>query len=293
MHFHWQNLNDDKTRPRWGGGKRYGRAWIHWGSGRARTLGWTWTFFDRGASTGISLTAQRQDGTGLAFHVGVWGLFAFWVHLHGGIAQRIAISLLPAKSLDVHTGKQRTDYGDRQINVSWFGGALWWQFWTDPMGGWSSRMSWWRRKVQEGSFHPADFFLGRTSVTDREIAREDVLIPMPERSYKATVVIEDRIWRRPRWPFSWHRHIGADVKMESDPVPFPGKGENSWDCGEDATYSSSFPIPRDRFTDAVSYAIGHVVASSTAARTRHGGRNWRPKEDHRPKSPGPQAKAVG
>lgn len=300
MRFHWQNLNDDPERPRWGGGYRYGRAWLtlfHSPDPKTREeekrikyrpgteIGWTWTFFDRGASTGISFAAQRQDGIGLQFRVGVWGLFAFWVHVHGGIAARIATWLLPKLARDQrprYPGEELPirDYSDREINVYWFEGALWWRFWTDPMGGWSSSWPWWRRKLQQGSFHPVDFLLGSTKLTEREISRQDVLIPMPERSYQATVIIEERTWRRPRWPFPWHRHLGADVKMYQDPIPHPGKGENSWDCGEDAAYS--FPIPRQRFSDAVSYAIGHVVAGQLDTRARRGGRDWRPKEDHRP-----------
>lgn len=61
MHFHWQNLNDDETRPRWGGGLRYGRAWLSVGkeSGpRAFTINPEWSFFWRAAPGRRPLRAQ-------------------------------------------------------------------------------------------------------------------------------------------------------------------------------------------------------------------------------------------
>lgn len=286
MHFHWQNLNDDKTRPRWGGGRRHGRAWLHFGPNGRNVLGWSWAFFWPSSSPAVSFSLDRADGVGMSAHLAVWPIFSFFIHWHGGLAARIATRLLPKRYRDAHSGQWHTDYGDRDVfNIRIFDWAIWWTFWRDPMGSWSRKVPRWR----EGNCHPIDFIFGHTKVTDKEIARKQVMIPMPERSYSATVVIEDRVWRRPRWPLPWHHHIGAHVHMERDPIPHPGKGENSYDCGEDATYSSSFPIPRERFQDAVSYAVGHVVASALDLRRRYGGRDWRPTEDHRPKDPPPLA----
>lgn len=288
MHFHWQNLNDDRTRPRRGGGARHGRAWWHFGDAeRSRsgaTVGFEWSFFWRAGGGAIGLRFHRGDGVGFQLHFGFPWLFSLFLTVDGGWAQRLATRLLPNRTRDRHTGQWRTDYSDRDISLRFFDWAVWWHVWTDP-DSWSSRTPKWR----DGNFHPVEFIFGPTKVTDKEIAREQVMIPMPERSYAATVVIEDRVWRRPRWPFAWHRHIGAKVDMQRDPVPHPGKGESEYDCGEDATYSSSFHVPAERYNDAVSYAIGEVVASSLDARRRYGGRDWRPTEDHRPKDPPPLA----
>jgi hypothetical protein len=148
------------------------------------------------------------------------------------------------------------------------------------MGGWSSRDSKWTH----GSFHVVDFIFGRTTHAKRALVGPvAVKIPLPERAYDGTVTIEVREWRRKRWPFVWHRMIGADVDCKNDPLPFPGKGENSWDCGEDATYSSSAPCPTGKVADA----IGHMVAHVLDTRRRYGGEGWLPKEDHRPKSTPP------
>jgi hypothetical protein len=285
MHFHWQNLNDDKTRPHWGGGARHGRAWwylydrntTHRRAGTTVSLCWSFFLRESGA---LQVQVQRGDGVGVLFHLGIPYVISLFVGFHGGWWQRLAERLLPNQVRDRHNGQFRTDYSDRELSVRLFDWAIWWNFWTDP-DSWSSKTP----KYRNGNWHPLDTFLGRMSVTDKEIAREDVQIPMPERSYVATVVLEDRTWRRPRWPFPIHHHIGAHVHMERDPVPHPGKGESEYDCGEDAAYSSSFQVPAERFSDAVSYAVGHVVASSLDSRRRYGGRDWRPREDHRPKSP--------
>jgi hypothetical protein len=290
MRFHWQNLNDDETRPRWGGGARHGRAWLNFGRDERRRgteINWEWCFFWREGNGGLSFRVQRGDGVGVQLSVGIPWLASIYLTLHGGIWERLANRLLPEFAADQrrsYPGQQLPvrDYSDREISLRFHDAAIWWHLWTDP-DSWSSRTPRWRN----GNFRPIDFLLGHTKVTVREIERRDVLIPMPERAYAATVIIEDRVWRRPRWPFAWHRHTGANVRMESDPVPHPGKGESEYYCGEDATYSSSFPIPRERFQDPISYAIGQVVASSLDSRARYGGRDWRPKEDHRPKGRGP------
>lgn len=285
MRFHWQNLNDAKPTPRWGGGYRHGRAWLNFSGDydgrRGLAVSWRWALL-WDASCAVSLSLVRQEGTGVSFRVALPRLFDFYLTLKGGPFAWLALKLLPSLHKDqrlMYPGADmpRKDYGDRELfNLYFYGWAFWWNFWRDPMGGWSSRDPKW----QHGSFDFLDFVFGKTKHESRELASEQVLIPMPERAYDATVVIEERVWRRPRWPFAWHRLLGADVKMDRDPIPFPGKGESAHDCGEDATYSSSFPCP----TGLVEDAIAHVVQSSLHSRRRHGGSVlWAPKEDHRPK----------
>jgi hypothetical protein len=69
----------------------------------------------------------------------------------------------------------------------------------------------------------------------------------------------------------------VDLDMKRDPVPFPGKGENSWDCGEDASYGFGCAA------ETLEEGIGKFVASKLRDRGRNGGRGWTPTEDHRPK----------
>lgn len=61
------------------------------------------------------------------------------------------------------------------------------------------------------------------------------------------------------------------MKME-EPVPVPGKGENDWDCGDDAIHGSTFAAT------TIPEAIGKMVGSAMRTRERYASLDWRPKE---------------
>lgn len=94
-------------------------------------------------------------------------------------------------------------------------------------------------------------------------------VKMPERGYACTGRIARDSWRRPRW---FRRTVvRAHVKMNTgEQIPIPGKGENSWDCGEDANYSQTFPAK------TIEEALAHVAADAMRTREKRGGPNWRP-----------------
>lgn len=159
--------------------------------------------------------------------------------------------------------EKTTDYWSREVGINFHSGSVWVSLWK-PDGHWSrSEPRWW-----SFSFNPADFFLGRTKYTKREIKKESAIVPMPEASYPATVTILEETWKRPRWPFATRR-VASRIEVESG-VPVPGKGENSWDCGEDAIFSTSSSDP------TVSGAVAQMVKSALETRVRYGGKNWVP-----------------
>jgi hypothetical protein len=154
---------------------------------------------------------------------------------------------------------------ETEIAIRWFEGGLRWSFWHPTME-WSSRTPKWRN----GHFDPADFLLGRHKYSSEELSTENVEVPMPEKTYAGTVTLTRDTWKRPRWPFS--RSIyRANIEVEGG-VPHPGKGENSWDCGEDATYGMTCPAR------TAEQAVGKLVESVLSSRRRYGGRKWRPQE---------------
>jgi len=112
---------------------------------------------------------------------------------------------------------------------------------------------------------------GRMNYTRRELRTSRVEIPMPEANYLATVRFEEQIWKRSRLPWNSIRRVGCEIKPDV-PVPFPGKGENSWDCGEDATHSMSCSATTEH------EAVSHFVESILRSRYRHGGNMWRPEK---------------
>jgi hypothetical protein len=147
------------------------------------------------------------------------------------------------------------------IDVAVHDGAIWWEF-VHPKHEWKSGTSRWRH----GNWHPLDTLLGRR-VHSKEIIDGpiEVVIPMPERGYDATVTIELARWKRPRWPWATElRRYNVEIPGG---IPVPGKGENSWDCGDDAIFGQSGP------GRSVEVAIGNIVESALTTRKRHGGRH--------------------
>lgn len=78
-----------------------------------------------------------------------------------------------------------------------------------------------------------DWLLGRAVCTTTKGEDEPIQVPMPEGNYPGRLHREDRVWQRPRWPWPSDRRTDYWIEMDEG-VPHAGKGENSWDCGDDA-----------------------------------------------------------
>lgn len=243
VYWHSQNLNEDSQSRVNGSIIRYGRGWLHLYSsktGRDRSLGFEWKIPARFCHAYSEISGDENEVT---FALAI-GLFSVWFHVNGFLPERL----------------WRVN---RKTGVSIHDGAVWFDIWADPFGWSSSDPKW-----QQFNFSPADFFLGRQSFSSTVLATERVMVAMPEGAYPATVKIEEATWKRPRWPIPI-RQIGAEITPDK-PIPHPGKGENSWDCDDDATYSMS--CGAQNATDAAAALAKSVLRS----RERHGGREWLP-----------------
>jgi len=125
---------------------------------------------------------------------------------------------------------------------------------------WHSKTPRWRY----GHFDLADFLIGRRDMRWESVSKQDVSIPMPERWYDATVEIRDHVSWRKRLPWLTRRVRCANIDIPGG-IGVPGKGENAWDCGDDAIFAMSCSA------DTVEDAIGKVVASVLHDRKRRGG----------------------
>lgn len=263
MRFHWQNLND-KPGDRQGSGVRHGRAWLHFGERGA--IGWCWQFFSRSLS--VSLGAEASDGTGLKFSICL-GVISLYVHAHGCLFAWIAEKILPWYEVELQ-GRMLRIHKDREIRFSVYEWGLQYTIWKDWRDGWSSTDAKWR----DGIFYPLDLIFGRHKYSERELSAFDVEIPMPEKSYPATLKMVETTHKRPRWFGTRRIRASIEIKRVDDKwtgIPFPGKGENSYDCGEDASsgFSCLASLPEE--------AIGKFVESVLRSRRRHGGSvNWLP-----------------
>lgn len=156
----------------------------------------------------------------------------------------------------------RDEWEDYELGIRAHSGSIWFHLFSNPME-WSTRDPWYRNSY---SLNFKDFFLGRQKHTTEELGTEEVLIPMPEGAYHAIAKKERITWKRSRWPFAKVRNdVWIDCK---EGVPFPGKGENSWDCGMDGVHGAGCEGA------SVGKAIGHFVGVVLDNRRRYGGRNW-------------------
>lgn len=195
---------------------------------------------------GLSLASHEKAVT-VAFCI---ALFSLYVSIDNWRLQQ---------SLERLTKRSDQQYGNgREICIYWFEDGLWWSLWSDPMES-RSRDPWYAKMHV---FRPVDFLLGRPMYSTETIKTERTIVPMPEGGYPATVTINRDSWKRSRW-FKARVLTRCEVKPDT-PIPFPGKGENSWDCGEDASHSLYGVFP-----DALSATMG-MAQSVMRDRLRYG-----------------------
>lgn len=166
------------------------------------------------------------------------------------------------------TKRHDQKYGNgREIKIYWHNWGIWWTLWGDPMES-RAKDPWY---VRMHNWNIPDILFGRAEYNSYQIKEEKAIVPMPEGGYPCLVKINRDRWKRPLWPFP--RILIRSEIIPDKPIPFPGKGENAWDCGEDAMYS--FYGPYDTALKAV------IAASESVMRDRlkyGGGWNYKPKE---------------
>lgn len=259
MHLHWQNLNT-RSHGRTGSPLRHGRAW--WRIGRGH-INWEWSLLRADCRAGITVGGEEDFG----FH---WSLalpvFSIYLTIAGfRPVVWLAKSLLP-KTKEKYGGLHGYE-DEREIYFRIHDWTIWWTLWRNPMAGWSREVS----RFRDGNFKPLDLLLGKVDYSKRTLKTVETFVPMPEGAYPATVELFESTWKRPRWFAS--RLVRADVKVEKG-IPFPGKGENSYDCGIDGLHGLTTKA------DTIEEAIAATVESALRSRRRYGGSvDWQPAKE--------------
>jgi hypothetical protein len=198
---------------------------------------------------GISLTIGRHEDD-----------FTFAVSVPGVGLYLSGEGVFPA------SWRRRLPDDPHRTGIDWHHGGLWWNVWQNDFESRSTDPKW-----RRGHFDPMDFLFGRDVYAQRPLKTVPVEVPMPEKAYPATVTLFESTWTRRRWPH-WpltRRMVRSEIDVPEG-VPHPGKGENSWDCGEDATYSLTCA------ETTVDGAVAALVRSVLRDRRKYGGANWRP-----------------
>ncbi len=202
---------------------RHGRAWLgKWG--------WEWSCFYR-----------PQFHFKIGFET-------------GGYSDDVMMMLcLGLFSLYIHRESHRS-FKDRELSIAWHDGCIWLKLWCDD--DWARDRPFHRNVIV---FHVIEWFTGRSKCECVKGESFEVVIPMPEGCYKAIATPETRTWT---WRFGWKKvRKSINLHIEGG-IPFSGKGENSWDCGDDGLWGTG--------GDTVEEAIGNAVASVLRNRRRHG-----------------------
>ena len=247
MNCHWQNLNEDRRGDIKGSGFWHGRAW--WTLTKNLSTHAEWVIGGKRCALEISIGGESN----------VFGV-------------SIGIPLLLSLFLDINYRPLRRfvpDWDAKVTGVRVFDWSIWVQWWKDEMGGWTNYRSKWRNAWfnREFNINILDVLLGRQTHTREELETKPGLVSMPEGTYPISVTFDRRTWKRPRW-FAKSR-LGAHIECLK-PIGFPGKGENSWDCGDDAIHSMSCDATN------MAEAIARVTESVMRSRERHGTINWKP-----------------
>lgn len=95
------------------------------------------------------------------------------------------------------------------------------------------------------------------------------VVALPEGNYPCRVLLREDTWERKRWPLSRRVIKRADVDMD-EPIPVPGKGENSYDIDDDATFAMTLPA------STIAEALGKVAENALRTREQRASRSWTP-----------------
>jgi hypothetical protein len=209
------------------------RAWLRYGERGCVRVEFSW----RTRLTGISFGFDDEDGWG-----GSLRLYFAGAYFHATVPRWARLK------------------ESREISLSFHNGGVWWKLWRDPMGGWSSRDP---TRWRDSNFNFVDFFLGRSKCTVRTVEERDVIVPMPEKPYPAHAKLEEYTWKRPRWFSKQLLRVSIEVP---NGIPHAGKGENSWDCGDDATFGIT-----TRECRSIPEGVGVLVGACLRSRVKYGG----------------------
>jgi hypothetical protein len=243
----------------------HGRAWLHLSERHAVIAEWT---LGRRRSLAASVKVDGGGEGTVLLHASIPGLSIFlgldsWPL--GGWMNELAGAL---------GLKREDDWGTfrRELSIRVFDWAVWWRLWRNPDHRYS-------RDSRDGAWHP---FGHPGSCVGKAVVREQrtVIVPLPERSYRAQATRSDVTIRDERLPLLRRTVSIVELKFEKgDEVPVPGKGENSWDIDDDATYSTSGPHK------SIEAAIGACVGRTLETRAKRAGADWRPTETSKGDAP--------
>jgi len=244
--YHSQNLAGEAREYARKAGKPYHGNWFNWRC---------WFYFgNRDKCPNKTLAIEVSSGWGFR-----WGFSA-----DGSEREYMITFWIPFIQFYVTFGGFLWDFCypkcHKEICVKLHDKGMWVSIWKNPFSWSASDKNRWYRDF---CIHPLDIIFGRIIYLSDDIETVQVPFAMPEAHYTLTIKRFRSTWMRPRLPWFKHELLRAEIKP-SKPVPVPGKGENSYDCGDDAIHSLTCPAT------TVGEAVGSFFESIDRQRTRYG-----------------------
>lgn len=263
---HVQNLNQKKDGST-GSIFKHGRVWIHGKrdddeAHRRKELRVEWSFPTHFWAFQCEVGEGDADD-GLSFWIAC-GLFSLHITLEG-ILSRAFIE----RGREKAKATKWMGYGymawPRVTGIRIHNNTIWFELWNWD-AGWSSEQPKW----MSFNFGVVDFLFGKRQHESKVIAESTGEIILNDGVHPVKLVLTEDTWRRPRMPKA---QIARFVKVESEKgVPIPGKGESSWDCGDDAIFSTGYRV------DTFDAALNQFRESVLKRRQQYGGSDWLPSE---------------
>lgn len=247
----WQNLNEGPDgQPK--GWPHHGRCWL-WRRDEV-VLRFSWDLWSR--FCGVSIGSDDEDG-GIALFAALPPV-AFWLTLPAPLRRWLDTPFW-ARWNERHGGHKGSHRYTalKMADVSVHDWTLFWSFLCFDWG-WSRQMPRW----MSGSWRPGRTFFGRWIYETKMLEQRAIVVPMPEGEYRGEAELRQAV-RGHRFSPLKHRNIEVEIRLEQ-PIPYSGKGENSWDCGLDGLHGMSCQAR------SIEDAIGRVVASVLETRRRRG-----------------------
>ena len=212
VYWHWQNLNikyESRGKTVTGSGIRYGRAWLYF---------YKWRFCVEWHFLSFTCHAQIEFGGEDSMLIGI---------------------AIPLISLWFHMATPKYRWANwrypREIGFRIFDWAVWGSIWGCDMDSSANPHSW-----QEWSFHPLRFLFGRKKYSEEELETVETVAPLPEGDRPIKVKMVRATWRRTRLPFKTRMIMATVTPVDRRGIYIPGKGTASYNCGDDAVFSSTF-----------------------------------------------------
>ena len=246
FHTFWQDLNDDKRY--W----FHGRRWIYLLLGRDHELSsvpclyLSWAIPDKSFALEMAIGGEDRE---IKFSISIPPI-SLWIGIHNIINRKFNEKI------------NKYDH-PRYTGIRIFANTIWLNFLHDD-SGWGDWRGW------EKSLNLADLLFGRTEYLTEEIRKGEASIYLPEGKYDLKCRLYWGIWTRPRFPGKrWVKRCEIEPVR---PIPIPGKGENSWDDGENASFGCTL------MARSINDAVSQYLASINETRLKYGGKDWLPEK---------------